>query len=82
MIIAAVHESRADGGMFVSRPPLQIFNRKIQLKSGLKTAHCTAEVKKKTINRNFVLKQIMISAHKTDKYGATRRQDLNDGSAK
>ena len=21
----------------------------------------------------------MISAHKTDKYGATRRQDLNDG---
>ena len=56
-------------------------NRKIQLKNGLKTVHYIAEVKRKTINRNFVKKN-MISAHKTDKYGAMRRQDLTDGGAK
>ena len=33
-------------------------NRKIQLKSGLKTAHYNAEVKRKTINHNFVLNKL------------------------
>ena len=67
MIIAAAYESSADGGVFASgrsaititlklkgRSQKTANNRKIKLKSGLKTAYYIAEVKRKTINRNFV----------------------------
>ena len=66
MIIAAAHESSTDGGVFVDWSAITVTlklkgrsrktsnNRIIQLKSGLKIAHYIAEVKRKTINLNFV----------------------------
>ena len=66
MTIVAVHESSAEGGMFVDRSAITITlklkgrspktanNGKIQLKKGLKVAHNIAEVKRKTINHNGV----------------------------
>ena len=70
MIIAAAHESSADGAFtpvacsrvvrhynyvnIETAKPKTANNRKIQLKRGLKIAHYLAEVKRKTINRNLV----------------------------